>query len=167
MTTTTKLLNLRYLPKRLTRKDRKKQTNMIRKSRRLYKKGDFYTRKKLSSFTSKKSPHISKASKIYNVDKIGATSELAEATGCSKSALAKIISKGEGAYFSSGSRPNQTAQSWGVARLASAITAGKAAAVDYTILEKGCKPRSKALTLAKRARRRYGHGTRRVPKVKP
>lgn len=167
MTTSHKSISLRYLPKRLTRKDRKKQASMIQKSRRLYKKGDFYTRKKVSSFTSKKSPHISKASKIYKVDKIGATSELAKATGCAKSALAKIISKGEGAYFSSGSRPNQTAQSWGVARLASAITAGKAAAVDYTILEKGCKPRSKALTLAKRARRRYGHGTRRVPKVKP
>ena len=166
MTTTTKLLSLRYLPKRLTRKDRKKQANMIKKSRRLYKKGTYYTRKRVSSFTSKKSRHISRASKIYKVDKIGATNDLAKATGCSKSALAKIISKGEGAYFSSGSRPNQTAQSWGVARLASAITAGKAAAVDYTILEKGCKPHSKALTLAKRARRRYGHGTRRVPKVK-
>jgi len=161
-----KLLSLRYLPKRLTRKDRKKQTNMIRKSRRLYKKGDFYTRKNVSSFTSKKSRHVSKASKLYNVDKIGATNDLAKATGCSKSALAKIISKGEGAYFSSGSRPNQTAQSWGVARLASAITSGKAAAVDYTILEKGCKPKSKALALAKIAKRRHGHGTRRVPKVK-
>lgn len=163
----TKLFNLRYLPKRLTRKDRKKQADMIKKSRRLYKRGSFYTRKKVSSFTSKKSRHISKASKIYKVDKIGATNELAKATGCSKTALAKIISKGEGAYYSSGSRPNQTAQSWGNARLASAITAGKAAAVDYSILEKGCKSRSKALTLAKRARRRYGRGTRRVAKVKP
>jgi DNA-binding Xre family transcriptional regulator len=166
MTTTTKLLSLRYLPKRLTRKDRKKQANMIKKSRRLYKRGSFYTRKRVSSFTSKKSPFIVKASKLYKVDKIGATNELAKATGCSKTALAKIVRKGEGAYYSSGSRPNQTAQSWGIARLASAITSGKAAAVDYTILEKGCKPHSKALTLAKRARRRYGHGTRRVPKVK-
>ena len=35
-----------------------------------------------------------------------------------------------GINISSGSRPNQNAQSWGLARLASAITAGKAAAVD-------------------------------------
>jgi DNA-binding Xre family transcriptional regulator len=104
--------------------------------------------------------------KIYNVDKIGANPELAKATGCSKSALAKIINKGEGAYFSSGSRPNQTGQSWGLARLASSITGGKAAAVDYSILEKGCKPNSKALTMAKKARKKFGHGTRRVPKVK-
>lgn len=158
-------INVRYLPKKLTPKDKKKQLKMLLKSRRLYKKGKYYTRKRLSSFKSKKSPHIQKATKMYNVDKIGATNELAKATGCSKKALSKIINKGEGAYYSSGSRPNQTAQSWGIARLASTITSGKAAAVDYNILEKGCKPKSKALTLAKRARRKYGHGTRRAPKV--
>lgn len=54
------------------------------------------------------------------------------------SALKQIVRKGQGAYFSSGSRPNQTSQSWGLARLASSITAGKSAAVDYDILEKGC-----------------------------
>jgi DNA-binding Xre family transcriptional regulator len=160
-----KLINSRYLPKFLTRKDRKNQSKMLMKSRRLYKKGQYYTRKRVSSFRSKKSPHVVKAIKIYNVDKIGATNELVKASGCSKKALSKIINKGEGAYYSSGSRPNQTAQSWGVARLASALTAGKAAAVDYDILEKGCKPTSKALTLAKKAKRKYGHGTRRVKKV--
>ena len=136
------------------------------KSRKLYKKGLYFTRKNVKSFKSKKSPHIIKAEKIYNVDKIGATLELAKATKCSKKALAKIINKGAGAYFSSGSRPNQTAQSWGIARLASAITGGKAAAVDYNILEKGCKVHSKALTLAKKARKKHGYGTRRVPKSK-
>jgi DNA-binding Xre family transcriptional regulator len=106
-----------------------------------------------------------KAEKIYKVDKIGATNELAKATGCSKSALAKIINKGQGAYYSSGSRPNQTSQSWGIARLASSITSGKAAAVDYNILEEGCKKNSKALTMAKKSKRKHGHGTRKVPKV--
>ena len=159
-------INLRYLPKRLTKKDRKSQSKMLMKSRRIYKKGQYYTRKAVSSFKSKKSPHILKAMKIYNVNKIGATNELAKATGCSKSALAKIINKGEGAYYSSGSRPNQTAQSWGLARLASSITSGKAAAVDYNILEEGCKTNSKALTLAKKSKRKHGHGTRRVTKVK-
>lgn len=159
-------INLRYLPKRLSRKDKTRQSKMLMKSRRLYKKGIYYTRKAVPSFRSIKSPHVIKAMKIYNVDKIGANSQLAKATGCSISSLAKIINKGEGAYFSSGSRPNQTAQSWGIARLASSITAGKASAVDYSILEKGCKPNSKALTMAKKARKRFGHGTRRVPKVK-
>jgi hypothetical protein len=159
-------INLRYLPKNLTRKDKGVQSKMLIKSRRLYKKGKFYTRKAIPSFKSKKSPHILKAMKIYNVDKIGATNELAKATGCSKSALAKIINKGQGAYYSSGSRPNQTSQSWGLARLASSITSGKAAAVDYNILEEGCKKNSKALTMAKKSKRKHGHGTRKVAKVK-
>ena len=159
-------INLRYLPKRLTKKDRKVQSKMLLKSRRLYKKGQFYTRKAVPSFKSKKSPHVIKAMKVYNVDKIGANPELAKATGCSKEALAKIINKGEGAYYSSGSGPNQSSQSWGVARLASSITSGKAAAVDFNILESGCKPNSKALTMAKKARKKFGHGTRRVPKIK-
>ena len=49
--------------------------------------------------------------------------------------LKKKFQKGQGAYFSSGSRPNQTGHSWGYARMASAITGGKAAAIDYHILE--------------------------------
>jgi len=159
-------INLRYLPKRLTKKDRKVQSKMLLKSRRLYKKGQFYTRKAVPSFKSKKSHYIVEAEKMYKVAKIGATTELAKATGCSKEALAKIINKGEGAYYSSGSRPNQSAQSWGLARLASSITSGKAAAVDFNILESGCKPNSKALTMAKKARKKFGHGTRRVPKIK-
>jgi DNA-binding Xre family transcriptional regulator len=159
-------ITLRYLPSSLTKKDRSTQARELKKSRKLYKKGQYHTRRKVSSYPKKKSPHILKAERLYKVEKIGATQELASKTGCSKAALAKIINKGEGAYFSSGSRPNQTGQSWGIARLASSITAGKAAAVDYNILEKGCKPGSKALRLAKISRRKNGHGTRRVPKVK-
>uniref|UniRef100_A0A6C0D7R8 DUF5824 domain-containing protein n=1 Tax=viral metagenome TaxID=1070528 RepID=A0A6C0D7R8_9ZZZZ len=161
----TRKIVLRYLPKRLSMKDKKKQSRMILKSRKLYKKGIYYTRKHVSSFNSKTSNHIKNARKIYNVEKIGATNELSKKTGCSKLALAKIIKKGQGAYFSSGSRPNQTGQSWGIARLASAITSGKAAAVDYNILEDGCKKGSKALKLAKMAQKKYGYGKKRVPKV--
>jgi hypothetical protein len=51
--------------------------------------------------------------------------------------------------------------------LASAVTAGKAAAVDFSILQRGCHPKtSKALRFAKRAVRKHGHGTRRVPKIR-
>jgi len=157
---------LRYLPKHLTRKDKKQQGRELLKSKRLYKKGIYHSRKKVKSFKSKKSSHVTKAKKMYKVDKIGATKELAKATGCSKKALKKIIKKGMGAYYSSGSRPNQTGHSWGIARLASAITSGKSAAVDYDILEKGCKRNSKALSLAKKAKKKHGQGTRKVPKVK-
>ena len=163
---TTRKINLRYLPKRLTKKDKQVQLKMLLKSRKMYKRGKYYTRKSVASYKSKPSNHVLNAKKLYKVDRIGSTDELAKATGCTKNALAEIIRKGEGAYFSSGSRPNQTGQSWGIARLASSITSGKAAAVDYSILEKGCKPNSKALKLAKKARKKYGHGTRRVPKAK-
>jgi hypothetical protein len=157
-------INLRYLPKRLTKKDKKIQYGMLMKSRRLYKKGKYFTRKSVASYKSKPSNHVSNAKRIYGVENIGATNELARATGCSKKALGEIVRKGEGAYFSSGSRPNQTGQSWGLARLASAITSGKAAAVDFSILEKGCKKNSKALRLAKLAKKKHGRGTRKVPK---
>lgn len=156
---------IRYLPKRLTTKDKKKQYNMLMKSRKLYRNKKYFSRKPLKSFHSKTSKHITNAKKIYNVSTIGSTNELSKKTGCSKKTLQKIISKGEGAYFSSGSRPNQTGQSWGIARLASSISSGKAAAVDYTILENGCKPNSKALKLAKIAKKKYGFGKHKVPKV--
>jgi hypothetical protein len=156
---------LRYLPWRLTKKDKIAQKRMLLKSRKMYKKGVYYTRKKVKSYHSKKSGHIKNAQDIYQVDKIGVTEELSKASGCSLEALDKIVKKGEGAYYSSGSRPNQTAQSWGYARLASALTSGKAAAVDYNILEEGCKPNSKALHLAKKAVKVYGHGNKKVPKV--
>ena len=48
---------LRYLPRRLTKKDRKLESKMLLKSRRLYKKGVYYTRKQVKSFKSKPSKH--------------------------------------------------------------------------------------------------------------
>ena len=151
-------INLRYLPKRLTAKDKKKQSQMLLKSKKLYRKGKYYTRKPIKSFKSKSSSHVLKAKKVYGIEKIGATDELSKKSGCSKAALAKIINKGAGAYFSSGSRPNQTAQSWGLARLASSITSGKSAAVDYDILDKGCDHNKKAFRLARKSRQKYGYG---------
>lgn len=157
---------IKYLPKKLTKKDRKKYSRELRKSRKAYKKRNYVTRKRVKSFKSKKSSHVLNAQKIYDIDKITASPTLARKTGCSVKTLKKIVKKGQGAYYSSGSRPNQTGHSWGRARLASAITGGKSAAVDYNILEEGCKPNSKALRLAKKARKKHKFGTRRVPKTK-
>jgi len=139
----------RYIPNSLTQKDKKKQRSMLTKSRKMYKQNKYYTRKPVASFKHKTSSHIENAKRIYNVQTVTPTRELAKKTGCSVNALRKIVRKGEGAYYSSGSRPNQTPQSWGLARLASSITAGNASIVDYDILEKGCNPTSKALKLAK------------------
>ena len=103
---------------------------------------------------------------MYNIEKLTASNALAKATGCNKKALKKMIQKGQGAYFSSGSRPNQTAHSWGRARMASGITGGKAAAVDYYLLKENCKKNSKALKLAKKSLKKYNYGKRRVKQVK-
>ena len=153
----------RYVPKNLSKKDKKKQKKELKRSRKAYKKGKYHTRKKVKSFKSKVSPHIVKARKMYKIKNISANKELAKKTKCSISGLRQIVKKGQGAYYSSGSRPNQSGHSWGRARLASSITGGKAAAVDFHILEKTCKKGSKALKLAKNVK---GKGTRRVKKVK-
>ena len=155
----------RYLPKRLSRKDKQKQVKMLLKSKKLYKEHKYYTRKLVDSFKSKPSSHLVTARKIYKIDTITPNTELSRKTGCSLSALNQIVKKGEGAYFSSGSRPNQTSQSWGLARLASSLTAGKSAAVDYNILEKGCNHKKTAFILAKKARNKYKYGHSATKKV--
>ena len=151
-------LPIRYLPKVLTKTDKTKQINMLQKSKKLYKQNKYYTRKRLSSFVTKKSNHIVNARKIYNIQNITPNKELELKTGCKLSALKQIVKKGEGAYYSSGSRPNQTPQSWGLARLASSLTSGKSAAVDYDIIKKGCRHNKKAFILANKARTKYKFG---------
>lgn len=142
----------RYAPRTLSRKDRSKQIAMLKRSRRMYKRGKYYGRStKLKSYPHVVSKHVVTAKRMYHMEKIVPNAALAKATGCSVGSLQKIVKKGEGAFYSSGSRPNQTPHSWGYARLASAITGGKAAAVDFAILKNGCDPRSKALRLAKNA----------------
>lgn len=160
------LLPIKYVPKNLTRKQRKQQTNMLLKSRRLYKQKKYYTRKKVSSYKYKPSRHILNAQRIYNIKNVIPNKILAKKTGCTIKGLKKIVNKGEGAYYSSGSRPNQTAQSWGLARLASSITSGKSAAVDFHIIKENCNHKKKAYSLAKKALKKHGHGTRKVPKIK-
>ena len=156
----------KYLPSLKEIKDAAKQVKMLMKSRKLYKKGKYYTRKALPSYKNKPSNHIVNARKIYGIDKITPSKELSKKTGCSLEALKQIVRKGEGAYYSSGSRPNQTAQSWGLARLASSITAGKSAAVDYNILEKGCNHKKTAFILAKKSKQKYKYGHSKTHKVK-
>ncbi len=156
---------IRYVPTTLSTVDKIKQIKMLKKSRQMYKNKKYFSRKPLSSYKNKTSKHIRNAQKIYGIEHIVPSPELAKKTGCSVDALNQIVSKGEGAYFSSGSRPNQTAQSWGLARLASSITAGKSAAVDYNILDEGCQHNKKAFKLAQKAKRKYGYGHSKTKKV--
>jgi len=155
----------RYVPKQLSKKDKKKQGRELKKSRQAYKKGKYHTRKKMKSFKSKVSPHIIKARKMYKIDKIKPTRKLAKATKCKLKGLKRMFKKGQGAYFSSGSRSNQTGHSWGYARMASAITGGKASAVDFKIIQENCSKKSRAYKLAKKAYKKYKKGRRRVKQV--
>jgi hypothetical protein len=141
---------IRYIPKSLSIKDKKKQKINILKSRKLYTKGIYYQRPKVKSFHSHKSGHIKNAEEMYNVSQVTPNNELAKKTRCSRNALEKIVNKGRGAYYSSGSRPNQTAESWGLARLASVITGGPSSVIDYHIVYKGCAKDSPVLKLATR-----------------
>lgn len=160
-------LPIRYLPKRLTKKDKIKYKNELIKSRKMYRLGKYHKRKTVKSFTNKKSSHIENAEKMYGIKNMTINNNLVKKTGCSKQTLKKIVSKGMGAYYSSGSRPNQTAESWGLARLASSITGAKASVVDNSILKSGCKKNSKALILSNKAvSKKYGKTLRRTPKIK-
>jgi len=132
----------KYIPNYLSNKDKKKQQTNIIRSRKLYRQKKYVNRPILSSYKHKTSSHVFDAIKKYSVKSIKPNKELSRKTKCSIEALKKIVNKGEGAYYSSGSRPNQTAQSWGIARLASAITHGKASKVDKDILLNGCSKNS-------------------------
>ena len=156
---------VRYVPTKITEKDKQKQIAMLLKSRKLYKQHKYYTRAKIASYKSKTSKHILNARKIYNIQHVKPNKELARKTGCTLSALNEIVKKGEGAYYSSGSRPNQSAASWGLARLGSSLTGGKAAAVDFNILDKGCNHKGMAFILANKSRKKYKYGQSKTRKI--
>lgn len=142
-----------YLPNHLTKKDKRIQKTNLNKSKKLYKKGIYFNRPTLKSFQSKPSPHIARACKLYNVTSLTPNLLLAKKTKCKLSTLRKIVKKGEGASYSSGSRPNQSAKAWGLARLGSSLTGNKASKYDYHLLKEGCEKTSLALKLAKKTQK--------------
>lgn len=164
-----KKLPKKYIPKHLSRQDKKKWADEIQRSKQSYKRGEYYVRKPVKTYKHKKSSHIDNALKIYNMVSLFDNTKkeplhtLSKKSGCSVETLQKIINKGAGAYYSSGSRPNQTPQSWGIARLASAITGGKSSYIDRHELLEGCSKNSKALKLMMKKRPRKTQ-KRRIPK---
>ena len=114
-----------YVPKSLSKADREKQIKSIKEGK---------DRPKVESVKSKRSSWAEKFERKYGY-KISNTSRISKEI-ISKTGIDKILSKGRGAYYSSGSRPNQTAESWARARLASVIMGGGARKVDKEIWEK-------------------------------
>ena len=130
----TKKLPKHYTAK-LSRKDKKKQIRSIQRSSKMYKKGKYINRPKLKSFRSKKSSWVTKFEKKYGKD-IKSYKDIEKATGIPAKALKDVVKKGKGAYYSSGSRPNQTATSWGKARMYSYIMGGPTRKIDKHITDK-------------------------------
>lgn len=133
------------IPKRylsgLSKKDRRTQKKNILKARKSYKSNKskkkslkYVPRPKLKSFKSKKSSWTQKFHNLY--PGVKTIKEISKAVGIPKNALLQVKKKGMGAYYSSGSRPNQTAQSWGLARMYSYILGGKTRKIDHEITEK-------------------------------
>ena len=118
----------------LSRKDKKKQLKSLKKSQRSYKKGKYIPRPKLKSFKEKKSSWTQKFHKLHPEAKT--LKQISDVTGIPKPALSAVKRKGMGAYYSSGSRPNQTAESWGLARMYSYILGGPTRKIDHHITEK-------------------------------
>lgn len=126
----TKNIPKKYTNK-LSTKDKKKQLKNIERSKKSYKRGVYVDRPKLKSFKNKKSQWILKFEKKYN-HKI-TDQNFIHNNIISKKGQNLILKKGRGAYYSSGSRPNQTSSSWAYARLASVIIGGPARKVDKNI----------------------------------
>ena len=130
-----------YVPKSLSEKDKKLQRKQLKKSADDYEKGKYTPRKKLKSFKSKPSGYVVEVKKKLgvpmNFEKIA--KKLSSSKDKQKqliTGMEEICEKGKGAYYSSGSRPNQTPFSWCKGRVASVLVGGKSRAIDKKIVDK-------------------------------
>ena len=114
-----------YVPKGLTKKDKEKQIKSI------LKKTD---RPKVDSFKSKRSGWVSKFEDKYK-HKITDTDWI-DKNLMKEKGQKEVIAKGMAAYYSSGSRPNQTPFSWGLGRLGSVLMGGQSRKIDKAIWDK-------------------------------
>ena len=114
----------KYLPKSLSPEDRKKQLKSIQEG----------TKRPKVDFKNKRSTHAEKFEAKYGY-KISNLSRVAKEI-ISREGIEQIKKKGIAAYYTGGSRPNQTPASWWKARLASVIMGGKARQVDKDIWNK-------------------------------
>ena len=128
-----KKISKKYIDK-LSIKDKNKQIKSIKKARKSYKKGVYVDRPKLKSFKNKRSSWVVKFENKYGKKITNKT--FIHNNIITRKGQELIIDKGKGAYYSSGSRPNQTSSSWAYARLASVILNGKARKYDKKIWDK-------------------------------
>lgn len=120
----------------LTESQKAKQLKLIAKSKEEYKSGKVQDRPKVSDTPTKRSTHAVRFEKKYGFP----VTDSRVKTMFSDTDVETILSKGIGAYGSSGSRPNVSASQWAYARLASVLTGGPALKVDKDLVgEKSLK----------------------------
>ena len=121
----------RYLPDSLSKADRQKQIKSI------FEKKDrpkVDTKKRQSSYTIQFNKRYE--DRLENLKGGKSIKNIAKVVGLPEKALKEVFEKGEGAYYSAGSRPNQTASSWAYGRLYSYILGNpKVRKVDKEITE--------------------------------
>lgn len=96
----------RYVPDSLSKQDKAKQRESILKK----------TNRPKVNYPSKKSTWTKKAHTYFKTSS-PTLSMMSKVSKVPVSVLKQIIKRGEGAYYSSGSRPNVSATQWGRARL--------------------------------------------------
>lgn len=114
-----------YVPSSLSKADKKKQEKSILKGT---------DRPKVKSFVSKRSTWAKQFEDKYGT-------KISDTKFINKKILKEkgqelIVAKGQKAYYTSGSRPNQTPFSWGLGRLASVIMGGPSRKIDMDIWKK-------------------------------
>ena len=114
-----------YLPNNLSQNNKKKQLKSILKGTE---------RPKLKSYKSKRSGWVAKFEKKYN--KKITNKKWIHQNIIKEKGQKLIIDKGKAAYYTSGSRPNQTPYSWAYGRLAGVILNSPARKIDKDIWNK-------------------------------
>ena len=115
----------KYIPAYLSAEDKRRQARSIRRGT---------DRPELKSAKTRRSSWVTKYERKYGrpiTDRAFIEKHLLKKAG-----VDKILGKGRAAYYTSGSRPNQTNHSWAYARLASVILGGPARKVDAKEWEK-------------------------------
>ena len=128
----TKNIPKRYLPETLKGKDRQAQIKSIFEEKDRPKTK---VKARKSSWTTKFDKKYGEALDLMKGKR--SKRNIAKITGIPFKAVDEVYKKGEGAYYSSGSRPNQTASSWARGRLYAYIMGGaKVRKADADITKK-------------------------------
>jgi len=122
----------RYLPDSLSKSERQAQIKSIFEGKERPKTG---VKERKSSWTVQFDKEYGE--KLDGMKGKRSKSNIAKVTGIPFKAIDEVYKKGEGAFYSSGSRPNQTPSSWARGRIYAYIMGGeKVRKADKDITEK-------------------------------